>query len=117
VVSNSSTVSLQDSGELFINSFSGNWREDFLPGNLPSSDWVKLWMKYGPVSISSIASSSTINVTATIVTDLTSTAGHKGGLDIRNLRWTTAEALETYLRLKIFEEDWNAPGMEGYDAL
>jgi len=28
-----------------------------------------------------------------------------------------AQAAETRARLKSFEEDWNAPGMEGYDAL
>lgn len=33
------------------------------------------------------------------------------------LGWTPAEALETSLRLRTFAEDWNAPGMEAYDAL
>ena len=30
---------------------------------------------------------------------------------------TPVEALELRLRLKPFEEDWNAPGMEAYDEL
>ena len=33
------------------------------------------------------------------------------------LGWTPAEALETHLRLRTFEEDWDAPGMEAYDDL
>lgn len=32
------------------------------------------------------------------------------------LGWTPAEALETHLRLRAFAEDWDAPGMEAYDA-
>ena len=33
------------------------------------------------------------------------------------LGWTPAEALETYLRLRTFADDWDAPGMEVYDDL
>ena len=33
------------------------------------------------------------------------------------LGWTQREALETYLRLQTFAEDWDAPGMEAYDEL
>jgi hypothetical protein len=33
------------------------------------------------------------------------------------LGWTDEETRETYRRLRSFEADWNAPGMEGYDAL
>ncbi len=36
---------------------------------------------------------------------------------IAALGWTAEEARDTYYRLKIFEEDWNAPGMEAYDQL
>lgn len=38
-------------------------------------------------------------------------------LTIASLGWTPAEALETYLRLRTFAEDWDAPGMEVYDDL
>jgi hypothetical protein len=27
------------------------------------------------------------------------------------------EVIETRMRLRVFEEDWDAPGMEAYDAL
>ncbi len=36
---------------------------------------------------------------------------------IESLGWTPAEALETYLRLRTFADDWDAPGMEVYDDL
>lgn len=36
---------------------------------------------------------------------------------IVSLGWTEAEALETYLRLQSFAEDWGCPEMEAYDAL
>jgi len=36
---------------------------------------------------------------------------------IAALGWTPVEALETYLRLRSFAEDWDAPGMEVYDDL
>jgi hypothetical protein len=36
---------------------------------------------------------------------------------IEQLGWSTAEALETHLRLRNFADDWNAPGMEAYDDL
>lgn len=34
-----------------------------------------------------------------------------------DLDWTQEEILDTYSRLKHFEEDWNAPGMELYDEM
>ena len=35
---------------------------------------------------------------------------------IEALGWTAAEALETYMRLRSFAENWDAPGMEVYDS-
>ena len=46
-----------------------------------------------------------------------STANITPGRSIEALGWTPAEALETYLRLRAFAEDWDAPGMEAYDDL
>lgn len=37
--------------------------------------------------------------------------------NILSLGWTKAEALETYLRLSTFSEDWDYPGMEAYDEI
>jgi hypothetical protein len=39
------------------------------------------------------------------------------GMLIGDLGWTRDQALETRMRLRNFEEDWNVPGMEGYDDL
>ncbi|MBI5193328.1 MAG: hypothetical protein HZA08_07810 [Nitrospirae bacterium] len=39
------------------------------------------------------------------------------GVSLRNLGWTESQANETRARLKSFEEDWNAPGMDAYDVL
>ncbi|MDY0134306.1 MAG: hypothetical protein RBS14_01285 [Atribacterota bacterium] len=36
---------------------------------------------------------------------------------IEQLGWSAVEALETHLRLQIFADDWDAPGMEAYDDL
>lgn len=36
---------------------------------------------------------------------------------IEDLGWTREQAIETRLRLRAFEEDWDAPGMELYDEL
>ncbi|BAW79625.1 hypothetical conserved protein [Candidatus Nitrosoglobus terrae] len=38
-------------------------------------------------------------------------------LKIEQLGWSELEALETYLRLRNFADDWDAPGMEAYDDL
>ena len=39
------------------------------------------------------------------------------GVDLKARGWTESEAAETRTRLKSFDTDWEAPGMEAYDAL
>ena len=39
------------------------------------------------------------------------------GISLKNRGWTEPQAAETRARLESFEEDWDAPGMDGYDAL
>lgn len=41
----------------------------------------------------------------------------KAPLRVADLGWTQRQAAETRTRLTSFEEDWDAPGMEGYDDL
>ncbi len=36
---------------------------------------------------------------------------------LADIGWSRLEAQETRARLAAFEEDWDAPGMEGYDDL
>lgn len=38
-------------------------------------------------------------------------------LNIDDLGWTREEAADTRARLRPFENDWDAPGMDAYDAL
>jgi len=47
---------------------------------------------------------------------LTTAMTHQSN-SIEALGWTAAEALETYMRLRSFADDWDAPGMEVYDDL
>ena len=39
------------------------------------------------------------------------------GIDLTERGWTEADAAEARARLRSFDDDWNAPGMEAYDAL
>ena len=38
-------------------------------------------------------------------------------LRVADLGWTQEQAADTRARLASFTEDWDAPGMEGYDEL
>ena len=41
----------------------------------------------------------------------------KPPLQVADLGWTLQQAAESRARLASFEEDWDAPGMDGYDDL
>lgn len=41
----------------------------------------------------------------------------QSSLLISDLGWSAEKASETYMRLRHFEEDWDAPGMDAYDEL
>lgn len=49
--------------------------------------------------------------------DVTTSGVIPGGRPLSELGWSLEEALETRMRLRTFEEDWNAPGMDAYDEL
>ena len=40
---------------------------------------------------------------------------HAGPLRLIDLGWSGEEAQDTRLRLRSFEDDWEAPGMDAYD--
>jgi hypothetical protein len=40
-----------------------------------------------------------------------------GFLRLSDLGWSSAEALDTRIRLRSFEDDWEAPGMDVYDNI
>jgi len=43
--------------------------------------------------------------------------GSGQGLLVRELGWSEADTTDTHFRLRPFEEDWDAPGMDAYDDL
>ena len=49
--------------------------------------------------------------------DVTTSGVIPGGRRLSELGWSLEEALETRMRLRTFEEDWSAPGMDAYDEL
>jgi len=42
---------------------------------------------------------------------------HPEPLQLSDLGWTGKESLDTRTRLRSFEDDWNAPGMDSYDRV
>lgn len=44
-------------------------------------------------------------------------AVHGQALLVRHLGWDRADAADTRSRLRPFEDDWDAPGMDAYDDL
>ncbi len=38
-------------------------------------------------------------------------------LVVRRLGWSAEQAADTYYRLRPFADEWDAPGMDAYDAL
>lgn len=93
---------------------SGNWGEDFLPQSL----WTSLISWREALAVRSSASSGTDlwgdDLYARVVTW---TLDFCIRPTLQDLGWTQAEVIETRMRLKSFEEDWEFPGMEAYDEL
>lgn len=42
---------------------------------------------------------------------------HSEPLRLSDLGWTGQETLDTRIRLRSFEDDWEAPGMDAYDRV
>ena len=61
--------------------------------------------------------SSTTDIWQGIDADTKTTLEEQVALLVSDLQWTREEALETRMRLRTFEEDWNSPDMEAYDEL
>ena len=119
MVTNLYTAHRQQASGLLLGQFSGNWREDYLESNMPVTDLVALWRYFGAGSPWRVSSATAV-VQAwepVRVFDVTTSGAAEKGLLIRNLGWTLEAAMETRMRLRAFEEDWNAPGMEAYDEL
>jgi hypothetical protein len=59
----------------------------------------------------------TLEDAAKLLVALQQPATAKPPLQVADLGWTPQQAAETRARLASFEEDWDAPGMDGYDDL
>ena len=59
----------------------------------------------------------TLENAAKLLVALQQPAMAKPHLQVADLDWTPQQAAETRARLASFEEDWDAPGMHGYDDL
>ena len=91
-------------------------RESILP-----TDVVALFVQLAK-GVGTLAVSSTTRIRDPWITfehTRTTTNGQvfRPHLLISSLGWSAQEAAEIRLRLLPFEDDWNAPGMEIYDAL
>jgi hypothetical protein len=93
---------------------SANWAEDLVAAPF----WTSLVRWRGHLAL---RSSATIGADLwgedpyTLV--LTRSAYSCGRPTLQDLGWTQALALETRMRLKSFQEDWEFPGMEAYNEL
>lgn len=113
MVTDRSTASLAATPAEPVTARSGDWNEDFAP-DCP-------WQSLAPVRGTALVLSSVSSMRDEWAVDLSqeaATGEWRGARRVlADLGWTEAEALETRMRLKSFEEDWNAPGMEAYDRL
>jgi hypothetical protein len=86
------------------------------------TNWIDLLIRQGGVFGGNCTISSMTSISDPwSETDQSRTATlqlrHHPPLLIRDLGWSRQEAAEVRLRLALFEDDWNAPGMDAYDAL
>jgi hypothetical protein len=110
-----------DRNSSWLGQFSGSWSEDYLEPAQPTTDLLALLQHYGKGAPLRITVSSTHAFTETFVSlkkfDVTTSGAISGGRPLTELGWSLEQALETRMRLRTFEEDWNVPGMEAYDDL
>lgn len=99
---------------------SANWRADYPESGQPVTDLIALLSLYGlsPLVCGTMSTTALTKVWEPMVLFEVRTAPTTArGLSVVNLGWSMEEVIETRMRLRVFEEDWDAPGMEAYDAL
>ena len=120
-MSSTCTIDLLDRGQTSQALASGSWRGDYEHPQEKVLDFPNVVKVLGSV-VQPLASSVTAIVDPWLAEQMsrdavvTSRSAEKRML-IDHLGWSREQALETRMRLRTFEEDWNAPGMEGYDEL
>jgi len=120
VVTRAYAVTSRDWGDTGLTQSSANWREDYREPLQPTTDRLTLLCYYWRG-----AAWGTVSNPAALMEGLESRGMFDAaaswtatkGLPIRDLGWSREEALETRMRLRAFEEDWDAPGMDVYDEL
>ena len=101
--------------------FSGNLQEDFAQSAFPVSNLADVLSFLGKKGLWTDISSSTISQvdlrSPDPRRDVRTTREVEEALLTADLGWTLQDSVETFARLRTFEEDWAAPGMEAYDEL
>jgi hypothetical protein len=115
------TINLFDRGLTTPVQATGFWREGIERQPEVAIDWANI-TKVGRHYLGSVLQAVTsiidpwkmeqLNRDAAVTTR---TAANQ--LLINELGWSLEQAIETRMRLRTFQEDWDAPGMEGYDEL
>jgi hypothetical protein len=120
-VNNTCTIDLFDRGQIHQALATGFWRGSYEHPQEKGRDFlymVKVAGLVAPLAVSSITTMTDPWLTEQMSRDAVvtiRTAENK--MLIAHLGWSREQALETRMRLRTFEEDWDAPGMDGYDEL
>lgn len=114
------TISVYAPPNAAISLMTGNVREDFEPGPPPNYDWP--WRNPWYAKANWVCGSPSATWGGPVAPEapcreVATAVGVRPTLLVADLGWTTEEAVETRYRLLAFKEDWEAPGMEAYDAL
>jgi hypothetical protein len=100
--------------------FTGDWEEHNLNRYLPITDLIS-WLRYtgGAFLYGNVSSGIIIaqEFSSCRMRDTTTTLVLKQPLMIKDIGWSHEDAIETRMRLHVFQADWEAPGMEAYDEL
>lgn len=102
-----------------LGQFSGSWSEDYLEQAQPTTDLLVLLQYYGKGVPLRITVSSTHAFTEAWSSqkefDVTTSGAISGGRLLAELGWSLEQALETRMRLRTPEKDWNARAMGTYN--
>ena len=99
---------------------SADWRAEYPESGQPVTDIIALLGLYGlgPLMCGTASTTALREVWEPMVLFEVRTAPSTARSPaVATLGWSMEEVIETRMRLRVFEEDWDAPGMEAYDAL
>jgi hypothetical protein len=106
-------------GEALLAQYSGYWQEFSLEPKRQIVNLIELLRHYGTKSVlwGDVSTTGIAPQWSEFprILRVTTSRVLQRQLLVSKIGWSKDEALETRMRLRSFEEDWNAPGMEGYD--